>query len=54
MRLAKDSANRIEHMPTDEAYRIEQTYTAQLVETADAKEAVAAYLEKRKPTWTWS
>jgi enoyl-CoA hydratase len=54
MRLAKDSANRIEHMPTDEAYRIEQTYTAQLVETADAKEAVAAYLEKRKPIWTWS
>ena len=54
MRLAKESANRVEHLPTDEAYRIEQTYTARLVETADAKEAVAAYLEKRKPSWTWS
>jgi len=54
MRLAKESANRVEHLPTDEAYRIEQTYTARLLETADAKEAVAAYLEKRAPKWTWS
>jgi enoyl-CoA hydratase len=54
LRLAKDSANRIEHMPTDEAYRVEQTYTARLLDMNDSKEAVAAYLEKRKPTWTWS
>jgi enoyl-CoA hydratase len=54
MRLAKESANRIEHLPTDEAYRIEQTYTARLLQMADSKEAVTAYLEKRKPRWTWS
>jgi enoyl-CoA hydratase len=54
IRLAKDSANRVEHLPTDEAYRIEQTYTARLLQTADAKEAVSAFLEKRKASWSWS
>jgi len=54
LRVAKESANRVEHLPTDEAYRIEQTYTARLLDTADAKEAVTAYLEKRPPKWTWS
>ena len=54
MRLAKDSANRIEHLPTDDAYRIEQTYTARLLAMNDSREAVSAYLEKRDPQWTWS
>jgi enoyl-CoA hydratase len=54
LRLAKDSANRIEHLETDEAYRIEQTYTARLFGLNDSREAMQAFLEKRKPTWTWS
>ena len=54
LRLAKDSANRVEFLPTDEAYRIEQTYTAQLLGTIDSREAIAAFVEKRKPTWRWS
>jgi enoyl-CoA hydratase len=54
LRLAKDSANRVEHVETEEAYRIEQTYTARLLGLNDSREAMRAFLEKRNPAWTWS
>lgn len=54
LRLAKDSANRVEHLATDEAYRIEQTYTARLLGLDDSQEAIRAFLEKRRPIWSWS
>lgn len=53
MRLAKQSLNRVEFLPLEEAYRLEQDYTARLLTFEDATEARRAYLEKRDPIWTW-
>jgi enoyl-CoA hydratase len=53
LRLAKDSMNRVEHLPLKEAYRTEQDYTARLSRFEDSKEANAAFLEKRPPEWKW-
>lgn len=53
MRLAKESMNRVEHLPLKEAYRTEQEYTARLLGFEDAAEARHAFLEKREPRWRW-
>jgi enoyl-CoA hydratase len=53
LRLAKESMNRVEHLPFKEAYRTEQEYTARLQGFEDAAEARAAFLEKRDPDWKW-
>ena len=53
MRLAKASMNHVEGLPLEDAYRIEQTYTARLAGFEDAEEARQAYLEKRDPVWRW-
>lgn len=52
MRLAKESLNRTEGMDMHAGYRVEQTFTARLQQTADAMEARAAFLEKRAPNFT--
>jgi enoyl-CoA hydratase len=53
LRLAKASMNHVEGLPLEDAYRIEQTYTARLSGFEDADEARQAYLEKRDPVWRW-
>ena len=53
LRLAKESMNRVEHLPLKEAYRTEQEYTARLQQFDDAREARNAFLEKRAPEWRW-
>ena len=53
LRLAKESMNRVEHLPLKEAYRTEQDYTARLLGFEDAAEARNAYMEKRQPEWKW-
>ena len=53
LRMAKDSMNRVEHLPLKEAYRTEQDYTDRLLRYEDAAEARAAFFEKRDPEWKW-
>jgi enoyl-CoA hydratase len=53
LRLAKESMNRVEHLPLKEAYRVEQDYTARLRTYDDAAEARKAFLDKRDPEWKW-
>ncbi len=51
MRLAKQSLNTIEEMSLRDGYRYEQNMTVQLASHPDSKEAMAAFLEKRKPNF---
>jgi hypothetical protein len=39
-------------MPIEEGYRLEQECTLRLGATADAREAIAAFGERRTPVWT--
>ncbi len=48
-RLAKHSLNTIEELSLRDGYRFEQTMTGQLSQTEDSKEAMRAFVEKRKP-----
>jgi enoyl-CoA hydratase len=53
LRMAKQSMNRVESMSLEQGYQVEQDYTVRVSSLDDSKEARAAFLEKRKPTWTW-
>jgi enoyl-CoA hydratase len=53
VRLAKESANRVEALSLQDGYRLEQDYTARIRRFADAKEARMAFLEKRDPNFGW-
>jgi enoyl-CoA hydratase len=48
---AKRAANMVDLMPQRDAYRFEQEFTMALSKTEDAKEARAAFLEKRAPVY---
>ncbi|MHB1923503.1 MAG: enoyl-CoA hydratase-related protein [Acidimicrobiales bacterium] len=51
LRLAKESMNRVDGLPLQEGYRLEQEYTNRLQNLEDAKEARDAFFEKRPPHW---
>ena len=51
-RMGKHTLNVIEDMSLRDGYRYEQDMTAQIGKTDDAKEAQAAFREKRKPVFT--
>ena len=53
LRLAKESMNRVEDLSLRDGYRTEQEYTARLQRFDDAREARAAFLERREPEWKW-
>src|SRR5215510_7030334 len=51
LRLGKEALNRVEFMPVDEGYALEQEYSTKLMHTEDAREAARAVLEKRAPVF---
>jgi enoyl-CoA hydratase len=53
IRLAKESANRVEFLPVKEGYRLEQDYTARVKRFADSTEAGLARSQKRDPEYHW-
>ena len=53
LRLAKESANRVEYMDLKSGYRTEQDYTTRVKRYADSEEARLAWLEKREPEFRW-
>jgi enoyl-CoA hydratase len=50
--MGKQSLNTIEDMSLRDGYRYEQDMTAQIAKTDDAREAQAAFREKRAPVFT--
>lgn len=54
LRLAKESILRIEGDEMMQRYRTENDYTGRLRTFNDSAEAMAAFNEKRDPTWTWT
>ncbi|WP_433374696.1 enoyl-CoA hydratase-related protein [Streptosporangium sp. CA-115845] len=51
IRAAKRSLNQIEYMDLKSGYQFEQGLTGELAGTHDAKEAVAAFFERREPRY---
>lgn len=51
-RMFKHTLNTIEDMSLRDGYRYEQDMTAQIAQTADAKEAQLAFAEKRPPVFS--
>ncbi len=51
LRIGKEALNRIEFMPVDQGYALEQEYSTRLLHTEDAREAARAVLEKRAPVF---
>ena len=54
LRLGKESLNRVEDLPLEQGYRIEQDYTLRVSTYNDSTEARTAALEKRDPKWIWT
>ncbi len=52
MRAAKTAINDAFELPLHSGLMRERTAFRALLETADGREGVAAFREKRRPTWT--
>lgn len=52
IKLAKQGLNQIEEMSLRDGYRFEQNMTAEVRKSADSKEAMLAFIEKRKPLFS--
>jgi enoyl-CoA hydratase len=53
VRLAKESANRVEGLDLKDGYRLEQDYTARVKRHADSDEARLAFMAKRPADYRW-
>jgi enoyl-CoA hydratase len=53
VRLAKESANRVEYMDLKDGYRTEQDYTIRIKRYADSGEAGRAFADRREPQFRW-
>jgi enoyl-CoA hydratase len=53
VRLAKESANRVEFLDLKEGYRTEQDYTTRVRRYADAGEAARSFAERRPAQFQW-
>ena len=53
VRLAKESANRVENLGLQDGYRLEQDYTTRINRFADSGEARRAIVDKRDPDFRW-
>lgn len=51
LRMGKEALNRVEFMPVEDGYALEQTYSTRLLHTEDAREATSAAIEKRQPVF---
>ena len=51
LRMGKEALNRVEFMPVEDGYALEQDYSTKLMHTEDAREATRAVLEKRAPVF---
>ena len=51
LRMAKEAINKVEWMPVEEGYELEQQYSSRLLLTEDAKEATRAAIERRAPNF---
>ena len=52
LRLGKEALDGAEGLGISEGYALEQGYTVRLGQSNDAREAAAAFREKRSPVWT--
>jgi enoyl-CoA hydratase len=51
IRIGKEALNAAEHLPPDDGYKLEQQFSARLVQTHDSREALRAVVERRDPVF---